>query len=152
MKPKTLAQRPTKRATQFSVFTANRLGRLHDLTSLLASHQVHIVAITVLDTTDSTIIRLVVDDTDRARELLNEHNFPFTECEIVAVEVDSETKLKDVLSALLEAEINIHYTYSFISRPKGRAALVLNIEDRDVAEQALKRHHIHVLYESDICR
>ena len=137
---------------QFSVFTENRVGRLSDLTSLLRANDVHIVALTVLDFTDTTILRLVVDDNDKARELMVNNDFPYTECDVVAVEINDEADLKEVLAALLEAEINIHYVYSFIKRPEGRSALVLNIEDPDVATQSLNNHGFKVLTQSDIAR
>ncbi len=137
---------------QFSVFTENRVGRLSDLTTLLKANDVHIMALTVLDFTDTTILRLVVDDNDKARELMVNNDFPYTECDVVAVEINDEADLKEVLAALLEAEINIHYVYSFIKRPEGRAALVLNIEDPDVAAQSLNNHGFRVLTQSDIAR
>lgn len=137
---------------QFSVFTENRVGRLSDLTTLLKANDVHIMALTVLDFTDTTILRLVVDDNDKARELMVNNDFPYTECDVVAVEISDEADLKEVLAALLEAEINIHYVYSFIKRPEGRAALVLNIEDPDVAAQSLNNHGFKVLTQSDIAR
>jgi ACT domain-containing protein len=137
---------------QFSVFTENRVGRLSDLTTLFKENDVHIVALTVLDFTDTTILRLVVDDNDKARELMVNNDFPYTECDVVAVEIADESDLKEVLAALLEAEINIHYVYSFIKRPEGRSALVLNIEDPDVAAQSLNNHGFKVLTQSDISR
>ena len=146
----------TKAATdpvkQFSVFTENRVGRLSDLTSLFKANDVHVVALTVLDFTDTTILRFVVDDNDKARELMVNNDFPYTECDVVAVEINDEADLKEVLAALLEAEINIHYVYSFIKRPEGRSALVLNIEDPDVAAQSLNNHGFKVLTQSDIAR
>ncbi len=137
---------------QFSVFAENRVGRLYDLTSLLAAHNVHIMAVTTLDTTDSTIVRIIVDDPDRARELLINNDFFYTECDVVAVEFNEEGDLKNVLSALLEAEINIHYVYSFVKRPNDRTALVLNIEDQDIAAQALEKRGFRVLAQRDISR
>lgn len=137
---------------QFSVFTENRVGRLSDLTSMFKANDVHIVALTVLDFTDTTILRLVVDDNDKARELMVNNDFPYTECEVLAVEITDEGDLKEVLSALLEAEINIHYVYSFIKRPDGKSALVLNIEDQDVAAQSLNNHGFKILTQSDISR
>lgn len=148
----TMRQRPTGPVKQFSVFTPNRLGRLHTLTTLLASRHVHILALTVLDTTDSAIIRLVVDDPEAARDLLQEHGFPFSESDLLVVEIASEIQLKDVLSALLQAEINIHYIYSFMTRSQDSTALALNLEDRDVAEQALRQHQFKVLGQADISR
>lgn len=137
---------------QFSVFTENRVGRLYDLTGLLKTHNVHVMACTILDTTDSTIIRMVVDDPDKARELLINNDFAYTECEILAVELSGEFQFNEVLAALFEAEINIHYVYSFIKRPEGKCALAFNIEDADVAAQSLGNHGFKILTQSDISR
>jgi hypothetical protein len=137
---------------QFSVFAENRVGRLYDLTSLLKENNVHIMAITVLDTTDSSIIRLVVDDPSKARELLVSNDLPYGECSILAVEIGDESELKDVLSALLEAEINTNYIYSFIKRPADRAALAISAEDPETAAQALGKRGFKVLQQSDISR
>ena len=145
------ARRPDP-VIQFSVFTANRLGRLHDLTRLLGSHDVHVLALTVLDATDSAIIRGVVDDPDRARRLLVENSFPFTESELLVVEIDSVTELHRLMSALLEAELNINYLYSFIPHPNGKSLIGLNMEDNEIAEQILRRHQFRVLKQSDISR
>src|SRR5882724_3650883 len=89
---------------QFSVFTPNRLGRLHDLIALLAAKSVHVLGLTILDTTDSSIIRLVVDDPDGARELLLREGFPYTESKLVVVEAEP-TELNRLMAALLEAEL-----------------------------------------------
>lgn len=137
---------------QFSVFTENRVGRLSDLASVFKANEVHIVALTILDFTDTTILRLVVDDNDKARELMVNNDFPYTECDVLAVEISDESDLREVLAALLEAEINIHYIYSFIKRPEGKSALVLNIEDPDVAAQSLNNHGFKILTQSDIAR
>lgn len=144
-----IAMDPVK---QFSVFAENRVGRLYDLTSVLKAHNVHIMALTALDTTDSTILRLVVDDPEKARELMINNDFPYTECEILAVELTDESDLQRILAALLEAEINIHYVYSFMKRPEGKTALALNIEDADVAAQSLNHHGFKVLTQRDIAR
>ena len=137
---------------QFSVFAENRVGRLHDLSALFKEHNVHIMAITVLDTTDSAIMRVIVDDPDKARELMVNNDFPYTETEVLAVDIGDESKLKSVLGAIFEAEINVHYVYSFIKRPEGGAALILSIEDSDVASQALNRCGFKVLCQRDISR
>lgn len=148
----TAREREAEPIIQFSVFLPNRLGRLHEVTCRLAEREVHILALTVLDTTDSTILRFVVDDPDRARALLSEHAFPTSETRVLAVEVEGEGRLKDVLFALLEAELNIHYTYPFLTRPRERSALIISIEEQEVAEDALRRHQFSVLYQSDLSR
>src|SRR6266516_2010061 len=104
MATETTKMRRVDPVIQFSVFTANRLGRLHDLIKLLGSQNVHVLALMVLDTTDSSIIRLVVDDPDRARELLQREGFAFNESKLVVVEVNS-SELGRLMAALLEAEL-----------------------------------------------
>jgi hypothetical protein len=137
---------------QFSVFAENRVGRLYDLTSLLKDNNVHIMAITVLDTTDSSIIRFVVDDPTRARDLMVTNGFPYGECDILVVEITDESELQSVLAALLEAEINIHYVYSFIKRPAERSAVAISAEDPETAAQALGKRAFKVLQQNDISR
>ena len=145
----TTPQDPVK---QFSVFAENRVGRLYDLASLLKRNNVHVMAITVLDTTDSSIIRIIVDDPAKARKLMVSNGFPYVECNILAVEISDESELSNVLAALFEAEINIHYVYSFIVRPAERSALAVNTEDPDIAAQALANRGFKVLQQSDISR
>ncbi|MCC5024116.1 MAG: acetolactate synthase [Candidatus Synoicihabitans palmerolidicus] len=137
---------------QFSVFAENRVGRLYDLTSVFKAHEVHIVALTVLDTTDSAILRMIVDDPDLARELLINNDFPFTETSVLATQIEGEHRIKPVLGALLEAEINIHYVYSFLLRPSGKSGLIINAEDHEVAAQALNTSGFRILTQADISR
>lgn len=137
---------------QFSVFAENRVGRLNDLIVLLQSNNVHVMAITILDTIDTAIIRFIVDDPDSARVLMSQHGFAYHETEIVAVEINSEADLKGVLAALLEAEVNIHYIYSFIKRPEGKSAFVLNVEDPEIAAQSVHQRGFKVLNQRDVAR
>lgn len=143
---------PNDPVKQFSVFAENSLGRLYDLTTVLRDHNVHVMGITVLDTTDSAIVRFVVDDPDKARELMINNDFPYVECVVLAVEIVDESQLNGILAALFEAEINIHYIYSFIKRPDGRCAVAINAEDDDVAAQALAKRGFRVLTQRDIAR
>ncbi len=136
---------------QFSVFTPNRLGRLHDLIQLFGAHGVHVLALMVLDTTDSAIIRVAVDDPDRTRELLSTGGFPFTESRLVVVEAAS-TDLVRLMAALLQAELNVNYLYSFIPHPEGKSIIALSMEDNEMAEQVLQRNQFRTLKQSDISR
>ena len=95
---------------------------------------------------------IIVDDPDLARSLLQEHGFAFTETAVVVVEIAGERQLQDVLAALVEAELNIHYTYPFLNRPAGKSALVLNVEHPEVAIDSLRRHYFTVLYQGDVSR
>ena len=145
----TLSTDPVK---QFSVFTENRVGRFYDLTSLLTMHNVHLIAVVVLDLTENSVVRMIVDDPDQTRELLVNNDFPFGETDILAVEMSGEASLKQVLAALLEAEINIQYVYSFLKRPEGRTAFALHVEDAEIGAQALGHRGCKVLTQRDISR
>jgi len=152
MNAKAIPARQPDAVRQFSVFTANRMGRLHDVISLLSSHQVHVLALTILDTTDSAIIRLVTDDPERTRELFHKNEVAFTESDLLAVELDSATDLNSLMSALLETEININYLYPFIPHAHGKSILALSMEDAEMAEKVLRQHQFRVLKQVDISR
>jgi hypothetical protein len=151
MAVKSIAARRSDPVKQFSIFTANRLGRLHDLIKVLDAHSIHVLALMVLDTTDSAIIRIVVDDPDHARDLLNEKGFAFTESELLVVEVVA-TRLNELMAALLGAELNINYLYSFIPHAQGTSILGMSMEDNELAESVLRRHQFHILKQTDISR
>ena len=88
--------------------------------------KLHVLALTILNTTDSTIIRIVADDPDKARTFLREHGFPFTESHLVVVEMSSPAELGRLMSALPGAEVNINYLSSFIPQPQGKSMLALS--------------------------
>jgi hypothetical protein len=136
---------------QFAVFTPNRMGRLHDLIRLLGTHNIHVLALMVLDATENSIIRLVVDDPEGARDLLVREGFCFSESTLVVVEVNSTDMIR-LTTALLEAELNVNYLYSFIPHPQGKSLLALSMEDNELAEQALRRHQFRTLKQTDISR
>jgi len=105
-----------------------------------------------LDTTDSTIIRIVANYPDETRDILNQHDLSFTERNIVAVELDGEGDLMKVTLALIQAEINIHYIYPFLARPNGKSALAMGVEDVEVAIETLQSHQLRVLTQDDVAR
>ena len=152
MTTKEIRGRQPDAVTQFSVFMPNRMGRLHDLIALLSSNQVHALAVTVLDTSESAIIRVVVDDPQSARRLLEGGGFAYTESPILVVEIDGATKLPELMAAFLEAEVNINYMYCFIPHPQGKSILGVSIEDIEVGERVLTRHAFRVLRQADISR
>jgi hypothetical protein len=128
------------------------MGRLHDLIALLSSNSVHVLAVTVLDTTETAIIRLVVDDPQAARLLLEENGFAFTECKLLVVEIDGATQLPKLMSAFLEAEVNVNYMYCFIPHPQGKSILGVSMEDNEVGEKVLTQHGFRVLRQADVSR
>jgi len=138
---------------QFSVFMENKVGRLLDIVKVFAQARVHVVALSILDTSDAAIVRLVTDDPDKARVLFQEHGLAFTEVSLVVVELSSSAAdLKAVLTALLQAECNIHSAYSLLTRPRGKAALALHVEDGECACSVLQANQFKLLTQRDISR
>jgi hypothetical protein len=138
---------------QFSVFLENKVGRLLDIVKIFSQARVHVVALSILDTADAAIVRLVADDPDKARTLFQEHGLAFTEVTLVVVELSSSAAdLKAVLTALLQAECNIHSAYSLLTRPRGKAALALHVEDSEVAGSVLQANQFKLLTQRDISR
>ncbi|MBO94800.1 MAG: acetolactate synthase [Opitutales bacterium] len=142
----------TECVRQFAVYVENKVGRLNDVISSLRGHGVHIMALTTLETTDVTIVRIVPNYPADARKAFEQEGFTFVECPIVAVELNTEEDLPRVTSALLEAEINIHYLYPFLARPGGKSALAMRVEDMDVALETLSHRQIRILSLEDIAR
>ena len=137
---------------QFSVYAENKVGRLNDLIGSLTHANLHILAMTVLDTTDSSIIRLVVDYHEDAREILRKSKLGFNEVDVVAVEVNMLSDIHKVTCALVQAEVNLHYIYPFLGRPNGSTAFVMRLEDSDIATEVLKSCGIRVLGRNDLTR
>jgi hypothetical protein len=138
--------------TQFSVFSANRIGKLNELLQVFASNDIHVAAITTVDTSEAGLFRIVVNYPDKAREVLEDTGYPFAEHKVFAIEIDSEADIAKVCAAMTEAEINIDYLYPFLMRPSGKCGLVLNIDDVELASQVLFAHGFKVLYQQDIGR
>ncbi len=151
MAAKILRGRQPEMVVQFSVFTPNRLGQLNRLVGLLGSQNLQVLGLTVVDLTDSSIVRLVVDDPDRARQLLVQENVAFTENSLVVVEVNA-TEVARLMSVLLEAELDINYLYPFIPHPHGKTMIALSSEDNEVAEEALGKNSFRTLRQMDIVR
>ena len=137
---------------QFSIYADNKVGRLNELIRLLSDSEVHIMALSILDTTVSSIIRIIVDYPEMAKQLLKENAFSFVTSELVAVELNSTVEIEKVTNALVQAEINIHYIYPFIFRPSNASALALSLEDNELAADTLARHQLRLIGQNDITR
>ncbi|PTY01782.1 acetolactate synthase [Verrucomicrobia bacterium LW23] len=143
---------PTK-VVQFSVFMANKVGRLLEIVKYFDERNVHIVALTIIDTADSSIARMVVDDQQSARAIFEEYNVAYTECTVVVVELPGgAADLKYVLSALLQAECNVDFTFALLTAPNGKAALAMHVEDEDIAANVLAQNGFTLLSQDDISR
>ena len=138
---------------QFSVFLENKVGALLDLTRTLGEANVHICGISVVDTADASVVRMVVDDPDRCRKVLHEAQIATGESSLLVVELPrGPEKLDLVLRSLVAAEVNIQYTYSLMIRPRDRALLALHCEDPDYAREVLVTSGYTVLTQKDLSR
>jgi hypothetical protein len=138
---------------QFSVFLVNKVGAMLDIVKLLNAHETHIVALSVSESSDSAIARIVVSDPARVEQLFREHDIPFGVCEVVVVEMrEVATQLAKLLAALLMAEVNVHFTYPLLTRPRGLAALALHVDDTECASSVLMGEGFQILSQSDISR
>ncbi len=141
------------RVTQFSIFLANRVGALLHVVKLLNELHVHVLAINVQDSADTAIVRIVVSDPESVQSLFLDHGVPFSVCELVVVELkEGATELGRLLAALLAAECNIFGSYALLTRPRGRTALALHVEDNECAVAVLQSHQFRILGQSDISR
>lgn len=123
---------------QISVFIENQSGRLFDVTSLLGKSGINIRALSLADTSDFGILRLIVNDPEKAYDILRQHEFTVGRTEVVAVEVaDKPGGLSDILGALSKNEINVEYMYAFVERSGDSAIMIFRFDETDKAVQKL---------------
>jgi hypothetical protein len=139
------------RIRQFTVFLDNRVGRLGMLVRTLEESDSRIIGLAIEESADSSLVRIICSKPDRSRELLEQEHFSFGESELLAVELPKGTTqpVLSICSALLAAEINIHYAYPLLVRPKG-PALALYVEDPTLAAQLLIKKGFTLIGESDL--
>jgi hypothetical protein len=136
---------------QFNVFLENRLGALLNLVRRFETTDIHIVSLTVVDSADCAIIRIVLSDPERAREILEQARLPITESNLLVVQLpDGAHPLLQICKALLAAEINVNYAYPLLIGPYGKAALALNVEDHESASLTLDRQGFTLFTEGDL--
>src|SRR2546421_384933 len=121
---------------QFNVFVANRIGGLADVVRRFETTDIRIVSLTVVDSADCAIIRLVLSDPERALEIFELAGLPVTESDLLVVQLPEHTQpLLQICKALLAAEVNIHYAYPLLIGPHGKPALAIYVEDHATAVQ-----------------
>ena len=141
------------RVRQFSVFLKNKVGALLEVVRLLHTHTIDVVGMSVQDSTDSSIVRLIVSDPEMVEGLFKENEIAFGVCEMVVVEMEEvATDLGRLLTSLLAAEVNIYFSYPLLTRPNGRAALALHVEDHECAASVLAGDGFKLLSQADISR
>lgn len=136
---------------QISVFLENKSGRLAEVAGVLAKAGVNIRALSLADTTDFGILRLIVNDTEKAKKVLKENGFTVGKTEVLAVEVpDRPGGLANILNAMRDAGINVEYMYAFVQRSGGNAIIIFRFDELDKAIEALQKAGIKILKGEDV--
>ncbi len=136
---------------QLSVFVENKPGRLSDIAATLESKQIDIRALSIADTTDFGILRLIVNNPDEAEQLLKDAGFAVSLTQVIAIGIeDKPGGLSKALKILLDAQIGVEYMYAFISREGEKAYVILRVENNEKAIKVFSDNGIDLLKSSDI--
>ncbi len=136
---------------QYSIFAPNKVGQLQTLIRLVESARLRVLALSIVDSAECSIIRLVINKPESAFELLTQAGYRFCEVDLLVVELPSRDQpILAICSTLLKAEVNIQYAYPLMVRPYGRPALAFYVDDLEVAANILDAEGFIVLTEHDM--
>ncbi|MEX1297749.1 MAG: ACT domain-containing protein [Desulfotignum sp.] len=140
-------------AEQISIFIENKEGRLAEVTAILRDADVNIRALSLADTTDFGVLRLIVNDNEKAEQALRKEGFTVGRTKVLAVEVSDEPGgLNKVLDPLWMQNVNVEYMYAFANPQCKNAIMVFRFDDHDKALEILKKHQIKVITTEEIAR
>lgn len=138
---------------QISVFMENRSGRLAKITTVLGNAGINIRAMSLADTSDFGILRLIVNDTEKARETLSDHGFTVRISEVIAVAIpDAPGALGNLLSIMEHAGLNVEYMYAFVQKNMDQAIIIFHFDDADKAIETLLETDINVIEEEKLLK
>lgn len=138
-------------AEQISIFIENKEGRLAEVTAILRDANVNIRALSLADTTDFGVLRLIVNDNDAAEAILKKEGFAVGKTKVLAVEVeDVPGGLNNILDPLCENEVNVEYMYAFANPKCKNAIMIFRFDDIDKAVKILTEKNIKVINSNDI--
>jgi len=138
---------------QISIFIENRSGRLREVTNILGENSINIRALSLADTSDYGILRLIVDKPQETLDVLKKANFTLSETDVIAVEVSDEPGgLSHVLDVLGTANINVEYMYAFVEKSSENAVMIFRIEDIESAIRVLGDNKVKILTHEDVTK
>lgn len=136
---------------QISVFLENKAGRLANVTKILGEANINIRALSIADTSDFGILRIIVNEPDQAYKVLKESGFTVSETEVIAVEVpDTPGGLANVLDIMGQSAINIEYLYAFIGKATDDALVIFKVENPERAVKVFNDQGISVLDKTEV--
>jgi hypothetical protein len=131
---------------QISVFLENRAGRLAEVTKTLAENNINIRALSLADTSDFGILRLIVTDNEKAKEALKAKGFTVGRTNVVAAEVsDHPGGLHTILEMLNAGGVNVEYMYAFVTQSGRNAILIFRFDRTDQAIEVLQKNNVRIL-------
>jgi len=138
---------------QFSVLLSNRVGALASLFKLLHGASVDVIGLSMQDSRDATVVRLIVSAPDTAARIFMEKGIGHTTCEMVVVALrETGPGLLQCLDTLMVAETNIDFAYALLPVPGGQPMLALHVEDYEFAISILHQSGFKLMYQNDISR
>ncbi|MDR3629732.1 MAG: ACT domain-containing protein [Desulfocapsaceae bacterium] len=140
------------RVEQIAVFLENKSGRLAEITSILAENDINIRALSVADTADFGILRLIVDKVEKAKTALKQNGFTVGKTTVIAVEVPDRTGgLAGVLKVVENAGLNVEYMYAFVNKTGEDAVLIFRFDEIDKAIEVLRDNGFTILTGEQLC-
>lgn len=131
---------------QISVFLENRAGRLAEVTKTLGDNKINIRALSLADTSDFGILRLIVTDNEKAKEVLKEKGFTVGRTNVVAAEIgDTPGGLNAILEMLNAGGVNVEYMYAFVTQSGRNAVLIFRFDRTDQAIEVLQKNNVRIL-------
>lgn len=131
---------------QISIFIENKSGRLAEVSGTLGEAGINIRALSLADTSDFGILRLIVNDTDKAYQVLREQNFTVNKTEVIGVEVpDTPGGLSSILQILDQNDVNVEYMYAFVERSGDNAVIIFRFDNIDEAIKVLVDNEIKII-------
>ena len=131
---------------QISIFIENKSGRLAEITGILGDNGINIRALSLADTSDFGILRLIVDNSEKALKVLKDQRFTVSITHVIGVAVsDSPGGLTTILQILDKHNVNVEYMYAFVERSGDNAVIVFRFDDIDEAISALKENNVTIL-------
>ena len=138
---------------QLTVFIQNQKGTVVSVTDILSRNNINLRALSIAETQDFGILRLIVNDTEAAERALAENGYLIKTIDVVGVKIgDAPGKLTAALDVLDKSNINVEYLYAFMARTEKHAYVVLRVEDNAAAESALVEAGFKMITEADICK
>ena len=138
---------------QLTVFVQNSKGTIVSVTDILAKNDINIRALSIAETKDFGILRLIVNNNQKAIELLQENGYLIKAIDVIGVKIgDKPGELASALSVLDKADINVEYLYAFMARTEKHAYVVLRVEDNSLAENALVNAGFKLVTEQDVAK